>query len=90
MFVGSFHFWRALEIAVKKRDCKNTSAYLQCKLIFAAVLPALKMEKDTSKLKRNIALLCERLNKGASLSTNQSQRRESIQSSTLADKTLGG
>lgn len=34
-----------------------------------AILTTLKMDKDTTKLKKNIALMCERIiNKGASLS----------------------
>jgi len=32
-------------------------------------LPSFVMERDTSKLKKQLALMCERLNKGASLST---------------------
>lgn len=41
-------------------------------------LPTLTMEKDTGKLKRNIALMCERLNKGASLSKSQSIEKLSL------------
>ena len=61
-------FWKKLAPTV----CTNLA---QCSLTLPTVgVSAMKIPKDTSKLKKHIALMCDRLNKGGKLDLSLSSQ----------------
>ena len=70
-------FWKKKEVwnFLEKNAptvCKNLA---QCSLTLPTVgVSAMKIPKDTSKLKKHIALMCDRLNKGGKLDLSLSSQ----------------
>ena len=60
--------------------------FLSYFIVVLDVLPTLKMDQDTSKLKKNITSMIDRLNKGGSLSgsprTSKNKKERMIQENT--------
>ena len=71
-------FWkkkRGLEFFCKKLAPTVCTNLAQCSLTLPTVgVSAMKIPKDTSKLKKHIALMCDRLNKGGKLDLSLSSQ----------------